>query len=91
MSANRAKTGFMQTAKVPHTRSMKTCRKLNGSSYFAEKGIADYIQEFKFFKRYMDDIVCTARGAHYITLSMKIPFTRTYNSILRHPGVLENW
>ena len=61
-SANHAKTGFMQNAKVSLTQNIRPCRKLFGSVPIVQKKVEKRTLELKLFKRYVDDIVCTVKG-----------------------------
>ena len=52
----------MQNSNVLFTRSLKTGRKLYESFPIVQKNVQRRTQEFKAFKRYMDDIACTGKG-----------------------------
>ena len=62
-SANHAKTGFMQNAKVSLGQNIKQGRKLFGSfPIVRKKGRKEDTLELKLLKKYVDDIVCTIKG-----------------------------
>ena len=61
-SANHAKTGFMQNAKVITDTEYKTSQEIVWiCSYCAEESRKEDTLELKLFKRYVDDIVCTVK------------------------------